>query len=626
MKAGADNPRAGAALSDLSNLLNTWIFTDLRRAEAVLGQLDAAEILAADRRMDYYEAAAFMDNQFRRFEAALDNLDRALEMAVSGGRVFDQIRLLADRAGVLLNNRDWVGARRVLETARQLVTAETNPRLVSHLECREGFLNLHQGHYRQAMVHFLNASRELDESETLDLKDCYILTLVLSGLGDLYERLGERQKSQEAYTRVLPIVESKGLWPRLAWHYLHAGRAALSGGNHAGAKYWFLRVVEVATAGDREACTHALGNLGIMAQMEDDRKKAEEMFSLAGAQYDPPQKSADYTNLSRVALWQSGLLLKYEGKAAATQQLLQAWATGLQGKDEHHLSQVAQQLAVVYAGQAQYKDAFEWQQRVTRLQQEHFVHLRDSERQELEARFQLEKNLQDAKIARLRVSGLQLKALRAQMNPHFLFNSLNAIQGLITSGRNSDAEYNLAKFAKMMRHTLDYSDLEVVTLSEEIEFLERYLEINKRLRFRDKLFFQIDVHPGFVADEVEVPTMILQPFVENAIEHGLRPVQEGRLQIRFEPGRFPKTLLCVISDDGVGYNKGREKNHAVPGLQKHRSRGMEITRERLSLIHQLEETGVQEAIFIVDLGVESDGAASGTRVEVHMPISDVSDT
>ena len=267
-----------------------------------------------------------------------------------------------------------------------------------------------------------------------------------------------------------------------------------------------------------------------------------------------------------------------------------------------------------------YAEAYRWQAQSTHYTAAHFRHLRNRDREEIEVRHQLERSRQEAQMARLRVSGLQLRALRAQMNPHFLFNALNAIQGFITSGRNNEAETYLAKFARMMRHTLDYSELEVVGLEQEIEFLERFLDINRKLRFRERLEFEIIVSPELDQNDVTVPTMILQPFVENAIEHGLRPKQEGMLRIEFLPGDDDDTVRCVIEDDGVGYNKGKEKQSELPDFQKHRSRGMEITRDRLNLLHQLNRKVSGEFIQITDLGELTRGARTGTRVEVLLPI------
>lgn len=612
----------------LCRKLSHWIFTDFEQARQALEQLGRGITTKTplDIQLQYQRSAAFLDNQWNRLDSAASHIRRAISIGETLSDTAALIELWSDLAAIQLNSRDWAATQESLDRARHYQDEHTAPALKAHIACREGFMYLHTGNHRQALACLMDAERSLSmlPDDATALKDHYLLTLVLSGLGDLYERLDEKEKSLDAYQRVLPIVEAHGLRPRLAWHYLNAGRSALAGEDADQAGFWFEKVLEYAGEGDSEAKTHALGNLGILALMENNAAKASGMFDLAAALYDPPAKKSDFTNLSKIEIWRSGIFRQSDAPEHAESHLLEAWNIGLKGHDKYHLAQVAQQIAASKARRGAYLDAYEWQQRATQLNHEYFDDLRDHERRELEARHQLERSRQDAQMARLRVAGLQLRALRAQMNPHFMFNALNAIQGLITSGRNSDAESYLAKFAKMMRHTLDYSDLEVVTLEEEIEFLDRYLDINRKLRFRDRLDFEIIPPRGVDVDDLHVPTMILQPFVENAIEHGLRPKQEGKLQIRFTLGKDENSLLCIIEDDGVGYNKGREKQAGQSVFHKHRSRGMEITRERLGLLHQMQQSGAGQYIVIVDLGVESQGSRQGTRVEVLLPLTNPS--
>jgi tetratricopeptide (TPR) repeat protein len=401
---------------------------------------------------------------------------------------------------------------------------------------------------------------------------------------------------------------------------LNAGRAALARNDTEQAQLYFETVLQVVGLAESEAKTHALSNLGIIAMAVGNTVKALNLFGQAAAQYNPPVKPADFTNLSKIENWRAGLFLELDNEAQAQIHLEQAWEIGQKGNDIYHLGQVCQNLARFYAEKGRYEEAYEWQNRVTEFNLEHFNALRDTERQEIEARHQIEYSRQEAQMARLRVAGLQLRALRAQMNPHFMFNALNAIQGLVTSGRNAEAESYLAKFAKMMRHTLEYSELEEVSLEQEVEFLERYLDINRKLRFRDRLDFQIIVPRHIDQEELMLPTMIIQPFVENAIEHGLRPRQEGRLTIEFQLLDDENILRCIIEDDGVGINKGREKQANRPEFQKHRSRGMDITNERILLLHQLQKRQGDQFIQISDLSDLSYGQRSGTRVEVLLPI------
>ncbi|GAB4489051.1 MAG: hypothetical protein OHK0019_06140 [Saprospiraceae bacterium] len=613
------------ALRQRCQQLSRFAFTDFKLAREVLDELAAKMTpqLPFDIRLAYHSNAAFLENQWHHFEPAIEHAKQAISILESLAKAPALAEIWADLAAIHLNRRDWRAAEKALERARRYLNKNSPASLRAHVACREGFLHLHLGNQRQALDALMEAQKcmlSLDE-QSGSLKDFYIQTLIFSGLGDLYERLDEKAKSLESYRQVLPIVERHGLQPRLSWHYLNAGRAAMAQQDVAQAKANFEKVLEAAGEGESEARTHALGNLGILALLNDDPKQAESLFDLAAQEYESPSKPADFTNLSKIESWRAGLFSQTNDLKKAEFFLGKSWQMGQKGHDLYHLSQIAQNLAALKNQEKDFEAAYEWQLRASELAARHFHQLRDREREEIEARHQLERNRQEAQMAKLRVASLQLRALRAQMNPHFMFNALNAIQGLITSGRNNEAESYLAKFAKMMRHTLEYSDLEVVALEQEIEFLERYLDINRKLRFRERLHYQI-IPPRGVVDltDLNVPTMILQPFVENAIEHGIRPRQEGNLRIEFHLAENGQILRCLIEDDGVGYNKGKEKQKEGAAFQSHRSRGMDITRERLNLLHQLQKHEATDFIRIQDLSDLTQGERSGTRAEVLLPV------
>jgi tetratricopeptide (TPR) repeat protein len=613
-------------LRRLCELLSRWAFTDFERAKEVLEELteQITPQTPFDIRLTYHSNAAFLENQWHRYDTALEHARQAIAILESLAKAPALAEMWADLAAIHLNRRDWRAAEKSLERARRYLTKTSPPTLRAHVACREGFLQLHLGNHRQALDSLMEAEKDMLNlnEETGSLKDFFIQTLIFSGLGDLYERLDEKAKSLEAYRQVLPIVERHGLRPRLSWHYLNAGRAALAQQDVAQAQACFEKVLQVVGEGESEAKTHALGNLGILARLSNDSALALALFDQASAEYENPSKPTDFTNLSKIESWRAGLFSQMNDFVQAEAHFEKAWEIGQNGQDLYHLSHLSQKMATLLNKQQKFEQAYKCQRRATDLAAEHFTQLRDREREELEARHQLEHSQQEAQIARLRVASLQLRALRAQMNPHFMFNALNAIQGLITSGRNNEAESYLAKFAKMMRHTLEYSDLEVVALEQEIEFLDRYLDINRKLRFRERLHYQIIPPLGADMTDLYVPTMILQPFVENAIEHGLRPRQEGNLRIEFHLSDDGQILQCLIEDDGVGYNKGQEKQKEGAAFQSHRSRGMDITRERLGLLHQLQKHEPGDFIRISDLSDLTHNGHTGTRVEVLLPVLD----
>jgi sensor histidine kinase YesM len=240
----------------------------------------------------------------------------------------------------------------------------------------------------------------------------------------------------------------------------------------------------------------------------------------------------------------------------------------------------------------------------------------------VEAKYEAEKKRQETELLELKATRLQLKALRAQMNPHFMYNALNSIQNYITSHDVDSATKYLAKFAQLMRRSLEYSDLEVISLEDEIEFLEQYLVINEKLRFENKLSYEIIIDEEIEEDILCVPTMIIQPYVENAIEHGLRTRENGLIKVFF----FlfdEQTILCRVEDNGIGRDRALKLQMNDPRHQNHRSRGTSITENRLRILHTGNAEKEEVFVHTHDLKDPETGAALGTRVEIKIPILEI---
>ncbi len=209
---------------------------------------------------------------------------------------------------------------------------------------------------------------------------------------------------------------------------------------------------------------------------------------------------------------------------------------------------------------------------------------------------------------------LELTALKAQMNPHFIFNSLGSIQNLINRDKKMEANIYLSKFARLLRMTLDYSDKREIPLADEINMLEHYLSL-EALRFTNKFEYTIETAPGLDLYEVKIPPMLLQPFIENSIKHGLLPKKgEARLVVRFKRLN-DGTLYCMVEDNGIGRVQ-REKLKEKSQIG-HISKGIKITKNRLELLNQIRNKPAE--IRITDLYHDS-GEAAGTRVEVVIPV------
>ncbi|NLR65532.1 histidine kinase [Chitinophaga varians] len=206
---------------------------------------------------------------------------------------------------------------------------------------------------------------------------------------------------------------------------------------------------------------------------------------------------------------------------------------------------------------------------------------------------------------------LEMKALRAQMNPHFIFNALNSIQTFMMKSETEQALAYLARFARLIRNVLDNSQLNNIPVSKEVNMLTNYLELEK-LRFADAFEYEFVVDPELEQDFVEIPTMILQPFVENAIWHGILHIpDQGKIRIMF--ARVGDRVLCTIEDNGIG----RAKSAALRKMDtQHYSRGLQITRDRLQLYNS--RFNMDASFDIEDLN-DGAGNATGTRVNIWFP-------
>ena len=213
----------------------------------------------------------------------------------------------------------------------------------------------------------------------------------------------------------------------------------------------------------------------------------------------------------------------------------------------------------------------------------------------------------------LRLTEAEMGALRARMNPHFLFNGLNSIKGYVIDNDREAAASYLSKFARLIRRVLEQSGESLVPLADELETLRLYLDLERQ---RANTSFAVD---AAVADEVDaegvmIPPLLLQPYAENAVWHGLRHRGEpgGRITVRVGRGEKARETLIVIRDNGVGRAAAREL--ASPG-SRHRSRGMRLTGERVDLLREVH--GIAIALEIVDL-YTPDGRAEGTEVLVRL--------
>lgn len=242
-----------------------------------------------------------------------------------------------------------------------------------------------------------------------------------------------------------------------------------------------------------------------------------------------------------------------------------------------------------------------------------------------EGKFHVQLSISDitaAKIAELHLVSearttkkYQSMLLSSQINPHFMFNALNSVQYFILSKENVELALNfIADFSLLMRSTLTNSRSEFIRISDELSFLELYLELERK-RFDHKFAYEIEIGEGICPEELFIPPMLIQPYLENAVLHGIANNKtEGEILIRVL--KVDNRIECTIKDNGIGREKAKELRNLRSGNKKHQSMGMNITETRIRLLNELYDDA-----FVVNVKDLKDkfGAARGTQVNITLP-------
>ena len=212
-----------------------------------------------------------------------------------------------------------------------------------------------------------------------------------------------------------------------------------------------------------------------------------------------------------------------------------------------------------------------------------------------------------------RIATVEMSALRAQMNPHFIFNCLNSIENYIIKNDTKKASEYLNNFGRLVRLILNNSRSNYVNLKDEIEALELYMKM-EQMRLRNSFEYKIEIEDGLTPENYEIPPMLIQPFIENSIWHGLiNRDGNGKVRLNFSNGQ--NVICCTIEDNGIGREAAGKINDSKK--VKRKSMGMSITSERIEIINKL--YNIENKVKIIDL-YNDKNEASGTKVIINIPL------
>jgi LytS/YehU family sensor histidine kinase len=243
------------------------------------------------------------------------------------------------------------------------------------------------------------------------------------------------------------------------------------------------------------------------------------------------------------------------------------------------------------------------------------------EKQSLNNELKMQKLASQAKQAEMQQQAreLEMKALHAQMNPHFIFNSLSSINCFILENNTEAASDYLTKFSRLIRMVLINSQKTMITLEEDLKMLQLYLDM-ERLRFENAFEYSIDIDKKISLSKMYVPPLLLQPFCENSIWHGFWHVlmhKQGSKMLAIKIGEDENFLYCTITDNGIGRKEANtRKNCSKP----YKSMGLQLSSDRLALINTKYQL---EAILNIEDIMGEKGNILGTRVNIRMEKSNL---
>jgi len=523
-----------------------------------------------------------------------------------------------------------------------------------------GILLSNSGNFEASNNAYFKAINEADTCGALRLK-----AVSLNNIGDNFKILKDFKKCRQYTDEALPVNMQLKAWRGVAINYellfqcdfgekrYSQAKDKLQQGlpfaQRAGESYIFSQYDQdygkwFATNNDTDSAAFYFTKAIDEARMQTDRKN-EAMACIAEAQYLKNLGTKGKLALLRRALSASKQIHYLEGTANAAQQLSLVY-DDLKNKDSSLFYYITYRSASDSLFSENNKrnviiKESEWLLRKKEIENQHLTELAQLQGKEIRAKNDLllitiicfalstiiaifiYKSIQSKKkskefIFKQKITETEMQVLRAQMNPHFIFNCLSSINSFILKNETEAASDYLTKFSRLIRLVLNNSQRQAISLEDELEMLKLYLDM-ERLRFKNNFTYHIHVSESIEPESIFIPPLLLQPFAENAIWHGLMHKQgNGRLEVEID--KKDSMLVCVISDNGIG----REAAIALhrKSAVKEKSMGMHITKERLSLINgHLNEN---EYFEINDLRDEG-GNASGTSVKLKIKFSDTLD-
>ena len=517
------------------------------------------------------------------------NFNLSLQFYIHAAQVAERIKDLGQQvfcenniAGCLTNLKRFPEAEQHLQKSLSILDKIHNPILEAQAQNTFGTCFFMQGQYEKALSFHqiaFTTFQQLGNFQQLD---------ALDGIAQTEKMLGRYSEAERHFKQLLEKAQDEKTIPSIAWYHHELGELYEKMGRTALSLKHFHKGVAIAEKVTNNLQLRAdYASLGKIYSRQGDYKRASSFWEKANA-YSDTVYNAEITNKIQQQLLEDNF----------RQQSLSDSLTNVREQTTLNQKLSAQRNATLagwsFGGIAVVLTFLLWNRFRLRKRVAELEHVQEVDR------------------VRAQKAESEMTALRAQMNPHFIFNSLNSINAYILRNEGKTASGYLTEFAQLMRQMLDNSAQETISLENAIEFLQSYLRA-EAMRMENKLTWDIRVSEEVDTFETVIPSMILQPYIENAVWHGIAHKPEGgkiTVSIKREASG---ALLFLIEDNGVGRAFTRELRNA--NGRTHESKGLKITEERLVLYDQ--KHGTQSSVNTTDL-LEHEGNGGGTKVEIRI--------
>ncbi len=541
------------------------------------------------------------------------------------------------------NEKSLIFANQALELSQKL----TYKLGISHANMQIGIIYVELGSYEKALKYYLQSLKICEE-----IRDKKGEAYLYNNIANIHREQGDPKKALENYLLSLKKCEAINDQEGISKASFGAGIVYRSNGDYDKALEYYFKSMKIdESRGNYTGVAHTYTSIGIVYSIKGS-------FDTAISYYSKSLKVAlESGDKKEIALCKINIGCTYidlKDFEKAEENLNEALLLFTEIGHKNGVKEVYSSLSTLFENKKEFKKSLQYHKLYSDIKDELISESSSNQMVEMIAKYDTEKKIIENKTLqqknkiqaltiangryfmigiigffilvvilgflifrqnRLRAQQLAMqfeqKLLRTQMNPHFIFNSLASIESFIYEHEPKIAGVYLSKFSRLMRLILENSASEFISLEEEVEILNYYLSLQK-MRLNDQLEYQIYIDPEIHPERMQIPPMLLQPFIENAIEHGFRGNKNiGKVDITFE---LVEHNLCVtIIDNGIGIDKAKDESST---FKTHKSLALKITQERLELLNK---TKRKKLTFSISDISSAENELTGTEVKFSIP-------